>query len=81
MTKPDDGGLAETGKNHHDDPQSPTQVEEQSVRASISAGCGRWLLVSMSCATLANGTEEVIGSIPIMSSNQTGAESGKENRS
>ena len=29
MTEPDNSGLAETGKNHLDDPQSPTQVEEQ----------------------------------------------------
>jgi formate hydrogenlyase transcriptional activator len=29
MTEPDKAGLAETGKNHLDDPQSPTQVEEQ----------------------------------------------------
>jgi hypothetical protein len=29
MTEPDDGGLAEAGKNHHDDPPSLTQVEEQ----------------------------------------------------
>src|SRR5580658_9013744 len=29
MTEPDNSGLAETGKNHLDDPQSPTHVEEQ----------------------------------------------------
>ncbi|HXA75500.1 MAG TPA: PAS domain-containing protein, partial [Candidatus Acidoferrales bacterium] len=29
MTEPDNSELAETGKNHLDDPQSPTQVEEQ----------------------------------------------------
>jgi formate hydrogenlyase transcriptional activator len=29
MTEPDNAGLAETGKNHLDDPQSPTHVEEQ----------------------------------------------------
>jgi formate hydrogenlyase transcriptional activator len=29
MTEPDKAGLTETGKNHLDDPQSPTQVEEQ----------------------------------------------------
>jgi formate hydrogenlyase transcriptional activator len=29
MTEPDKAELAETGKNHLDDPQSPTQVEEQ----------------------------------------------------
>ncbi len=29
MAELDNAGLAETGKNHLDDPQSPTQVEEQ----------------------------------------------------